>query len=90
MEFQTYEVSIWNGNKKIPYWNMDFLHGFLSLSSFMFVYVANSIQYHLLFLTNHIWYKLAKFEQNGMVLTTQNLYLFYKSLYIMFTISEYR
>ena len=44
MTFQTSDVSICNGNIKIPYWNINFSHLILRSSSFMFLLLLITVE----------------------------------------------
>ena len=49
---------------------------------------TRSPKYYLLFLNSYVYYKLAKFEQNQIIQTTQNLELFDKKPFITVAISD--
>ena len=47
-------------------------------------------KYHLQFLNNYVYHKLAKFDQNRMIRTIQNFELLYKKPFQMLNILTYR
>ena len=51
---------------------------------------CRSQKYHLYFLNDYVYHKLAKFDQNRMIRTTQNFELFYKKPFQMVNILTYR
>ena len=81
MEFQTSDVSICDGNKKYLIESSIFHTEFCVQTLYVSIAVANSIssKYYLYFLSNNSNHKLAKFEQNRMIRTTQNFDLFDKN-----------
>ena len=67
--------------QETPFWNINVLHGLVRSSSFMFPLLLLTVKFKtLLVIRNYFDHKLAKFEQNQMILTEQNLDLFDKNL----------
>ena len=83
-----FATAIWNTLSKHQLFTLNFALKLFRVS--IAIDNCRSQKYHLQFLNNYVYHKLAKFDQNRMIQTTQNFELFYKKPFHMLNILTYR
>ena len=88
MIFQTSDVSICNGSIKDPIGTSNFTPNITFKLFHVSLVNIRNLKYYLWFLNKYIYHKLVKFEQNQMILTTQNFELTDKKSFTKLTIFD--
>ena len=87
LPMSAFATAIWNALSKHQLFTINFAFKLFHVS--ISIDNCRSQKYHMEFLNNYVYHKLAKFDQNRMIRTLHNFELFYKKPFHMINVLTY-